>query len=193
MGFSASGSLCGGRTGWLDAHRRVGTWPSWAACSVDIGQNRGLRWPPEREAVSPARAASSPQAQDLRGALKASHAGSWRGGPGRCGGVRRCAGLAPAFEGFDDDHVSAAARAWRADIGRVGQRIGNGGWCDAELCWCSSDVKPAMRRSWRRGRIDRCCLGSTADTFGAFYLSPFTPLTCVCTICHNTKVFRGQK
>src|SRR6476619_1880764 len=33
--------------------------------------------------------------------------------------MRRCARLAPAREGLDDDHVPAAARAWRADIDRA--------------------------------------------------------------------------
>ena len=32
--------------------------------------------------------------------------------------MRRCARLAPTFEGFDDDHVSAAAGAWRTYIDR---------------------------------------------------------------------------
>ena len=57
--------------------------------------------------------------------MKASHAGSWRGGPGRVGGRRRCAGLAPAFEDFDDEHASAAAWAWRAGILRF-DRLGSG-------------------------------------------------------------------
>ena len=30
--------------------------------------------------------------------------------------MRGCAGLAPAFEGFDDDHASAAAWAWGSGI-----------------------------------------------------------------------------
>jgi hypothetical protein len=37
--------------------------------------------------------------------------------------VWRRARLAPAFEGFDDHHVSAAARAWRVDIGRFVGRV----------------------------------------------------------------------
>ena len=59
--------------------------------------------------------------------MQVNHAGSWRGGPGRVGGMRRCAGLAPAFEGLDDEHASATAWARRAGIVGFDRRdIGHG-------------------------------------------------------------------
>ena len=46
--------------------------------------------------------------------------------------MRRCARLAPTFEGFDDDHVSAATWARRADIGWFVGRVVNGRRRDAK-------------------------------------------------------------
>jgi len=51
-----------------------------------------------------------------RGGMQVSHTGSWRGGPGQVGIGRRCAGLAPALKGLDDEHASPAAWAWRVGI-----------------------------------------------------------------------------
>ena len=53
-----------------------------------------------------------------RPCVQTGHAGSWGVLPVRrpCG--RRSARLPPALERLDDDHASAAARAWRADVVR---------------------------------------------------------------------------
>ena len=44
----------------------------------------------------------------------------------------RCAGLALALEGFDDDHIPVAARAWRPYVIRFGPRVGCCGRCDPD-------------------------------------------------------------
>jgi hypothetical protein len=46
--------------------------------------------------------------------------------------VRWCAGLAPAFERLDDDHVSATAWTWWADIERLFRHVVIGGRRDGE-------------------------------------------------------------
>ena len=48
------------------------------------------------------------------------------------GAVRRRAWLAPAFERLDDDHASAAAWAWRAEVVGFVRRVGGDGWRDPE-------------------------------------------------------------
>jgi len=80
----------------------------------------------------PARAASSPETQVLRGGICSGHAGSWRGGPGRVDTPRRSAGLSPAFAGFDDEHAPATARAWRTGVFRLHGRCFDSGWRNAE-------------------------------------------------------------
>ena len=59
---------------------------------------------------------ASLEAQRLRGGVKASHVGSWREFPDGRRAVWRCPRLLPAREGFDHDHLAAAARAWRPDV-----------------------------------------------------------------------------
>ena len=59
--------------------------------------------------------------------LGVSHAGSWRHRPGWCGTNWRRARLRPALEGFDDDHVPAAARTGRPRLRQFDRFI----W----LCW----------------------------------------------------------
>lgn len=68
----------------------------------------------------------------MRGLSITSRAGSQRlysGWHRRC---RRCAGLVLAFEGLDNDHMAAAAWAWRSHIIRLDWRIGGGGCRDAK-------------------------------------------------------------
>ena len=89
MGFSDFAALWRGRTGWWDAHRRVGTQAPAAESAVDVDEDRGLRRLPDRLAKAPVRAVLPPEAQDFRRAVRLGHAGSWRGGPSRCGSVRR--------------------------------------------------------------------------------------------------------
>lgn len=100
--------------------------------AVYLGHDCGLKVPPVQLVMLPVRSASSPEAQDLRGRIKLSHAGSWRGRPGRWDAVRRCPGLSPAFERFDDDHLPATARAWRANIDWIVGRVVNDGHRDAK-------------------------------------------------------------
>ena len=64
--------------------------------------------------------------------MRSSHAGSWRNGPGCVGTVRRGSWPARALKGLDDDHVPAAAWAWRACVVRLVRHLGRGGRCDAE-------------------------------------------------------------
>jgi hypothetical protein len=44
----------------------------------------------------------------------------------------RGARAVPTLEGLDDDHVPAAAWAWRSHIHQLDWWIGSGGWCDSE-------------------------------------------------------------
>lgn len=50
---------------------------------------------------------------------RSNHAWSWRGYPDGHGGWRRSARLVPAGKGFDDEHVPAAAGAWRPIVLRL--------------------------------------------------------------------------
>ena len=59
-------------------------------------------------------------------------AGSRRRLPGWSGCARRTAWRMAAREGLDDDHVPAAARAWRVGIGRFDGRLIDGRRCDRE-------------------------------------------------------------
>ena len=59
-------------------------------------------------------------------------AGSRRRLPGWSGCARRTAWRMAALEGLDDDHVPAAARAWRVGIGRFDGRLIDGRRCDRE-------------------------------------------------------------
>ena len=59
----------------------------------------------------------------LRGVWPPGRAGSRRQCPGWSRRDRRRAGLALTFEGLDDDHVPAAAWAWRAGVVRLDPRI----------------------------------------------------------------------
>src|SRR5271170_7123724 len=56
------------------------------------------------------------------GAL-AGRAGSWRMSPGWRRAVRWCAGLTPALECLDDDHVATAAWARRTGIERLFRQV----------------------------------------------------------------------
>ncbi len=57
-----------------------------------------------------------PATQGSQDAFQASHAGSWRKFPDQQRRWWWRAGLPPAFERLDDDHVTAAAGAWRAMV-----------------------------------------------------------------------------
>lgn len=57
-----------------------------------------------------------PATQGSQDAFQASHAGSWRKFPDQQRRWWWRAGLPPAFERLDDDHVTAAARAWWAMV-----------------------------------------------------------------------------
>ena len=96
--------------------------PVWAAAAQVDRFCRGLRHPWR----GAAQAAPSPQAQVLRDLSLPGHAGSWRVRPGHWGRCWWSARLASAFKGLDDDHVSAAARAWRAPIRRLDSGIVTG-------------------------------------------------------------------
>ena len=61
--------------GW-DRHQRAGMWPPEAVFGIDVAQNRGMNGAAARMAASLVRAASLPEAQELRGMMKPSHAGS---------------------------------------------------------------------------------------------------------------------
>lgn len=86
---------------------------------------------------------ASPEAQRLRGGVKASHAGSWRKFPVRrwCG--RRSPGLLPACEGFDHDHLAAAARAWGPDVRWLVRFIIVGKRCNLQQSAGQPDALPA--------------------------------------------------
>jgi len=66
-----------------------------------------------------ARAGPLPEAERLRLMPGPGHAGSWVVLPVHRRCVRRSARLSPAFEHLDDDHASAAARAWLAEVVRL--------------------------------------------------------------------------
>ena len=64
-----------------------------------------------------------PEAECLRLKAGPCHAGSWGVLPVRCPRVGRSARLPPPFEHLDDDHASAAAGAWRAEVVWFGRWI----------------------------------------------------------------------
>ena len=64
-----------------------------------------------------------PEAKRLRLKVRLYHAGSWSGLPVRGGCIRRSSRLPPAFERLDDDHASAAAGAWRAEVLRFYAKV----------------------------------------------------------------------
>ena len=59
--------------------------------------------------------------------------------------MRWCAGLTPALERLDDDHVSTAAWTRRIDIWRLFRRVVIGWWRDGEQFACAREVDPACR------------------------------------------------
>ena len=75
-----------------------------------------------------AQAVASPEAKWLRDVLEASHAGSWRDRPVRRWWGWRRAGLLPAREGFDHDHMPAAARTRWPSIRWIFERVVLGRW-----------------------------------------------------------------
>ncbi len=76
MGFSVFGPSWGTRYGRLDGHPRAGVWAPGAVFGNDVGWDLGMIWAPLRWVALPARAASSPEAQELHGGARTGHAGS---------------------------------------------------------------------------------------------------------------------
>src|ERR1700741_4289231 len=81
----------------------------------------------------------------LRARTGAGRAGSRRISPGWWSAIRWCAGLTPALERLNDEHVSTAAWTQRIDIWRLFRRIVIGWWRDGEQFACAREVCPACR------------------------------------------------
>jgi hypothetical protein len=60
--------------------------------------------------------------------------------------------LSPALESLDDDHVPAAARAWRADIIGLGRRIGRRLGIDDPVLFADRREVPQERAAIRQVR-----------------------------------------
>src|SRR5690606_23633281 len=102
----------------------------WLPSEVDPDCDRCRMWSSGRLLAVIVQAVTSPEAQWLRGVLEAIHAGSWRDLPVRrwCGRWR--AGLLPAGEGLDHDHLPTAARTRRSRVRRLIGRGVFGRRCD---------------------------------------------------------------
>ncbi|MGE3745289.1 MAG: hypothetical protein AB7G25_06190 [Sphingomonadaceae bacterium] len=76
MDFLALASLGGVRNGDQDRHRRACVWLPGVVFGTDLTPIRGFGWSRLRVAAWSARAASLPEAQELHGMIRSSHAGS---------------------------------------------------------------------------------------------------------------------
>jgi hypothetical protein len=98
---------------------------------VDAGRRQRLPW---------TRVCPLPEAQRLRLMRGPCHAGSWPTLLVRRSGVRRPAWLLPSLEHLDDDHASAAAGAWRAEVLRFVRITGIGRRGDIQEFACQREA-----------------------------------------------------